>query len=74
MGDPLAERYRFGTDLAETLGLSGSPDADGALQAVSGALETIGFGVAPEPSDQSLLTSHCPFGRTATDHPETPQP
>ena len=61
--------FRFGTELAEGLGLAGS-GGEGALQAVSGALETIGFGVAPEPEDQSLLTSHCPFGRTATDHPE----
>ena len=61
---------RFGTELAEALGLAGDHDPAGALQAVSGALETIGFGVAPEADDQSLLTSHCPFGQTATDHPE----
>jgi len=62
--------YQFGTDLAAETGLTGGHDAGGALDAVSGALETIGFGVAPEPADRSLLTSHCPFGKTASDHPE----
>ncbi len=62
--------FRFGTELAAATGLTGGHDTSAALQAVSGALETIGFGVAAEPADQSLLTSHCPFGRTAADHPE----
>ena len=62
--------FRFGTDLAAETGLAGGQDAQGALQAVSGALETLGFGMAPDPADRSLLTSHCPFGVTATNHPE----
>jgi predicted ArsR family transcriptional regulator len=61
---------RFGTELAGTLGLAGDRDPEAALRTVSGALETIGFGVAPGPADRSLLTSHCPFGQTAADHPE----
>ncbi|MCB2222534.1 MAG: helix-turn-helix domain-containing protein [Actinobacteria bacterium] len=70
-GPAVAEEvgYRFGAALAEELGLSAG-DAGSALEAVSGALETIGFGVAAAPADASLLTSHCPFGATATDHPE----
>lgn len=62
--------FRFGMELAADTGLTPGHDAGAALQAVSGALETIGFGTAPEQSDQSLLTSHCPFGKTADDHPE----
>ena len=62
--------FRFGTDLAAETGLAGGQDAESALKAVSGALETLGFGMAPDPADRSLLTSHCPFGATATNHPE----
>ncbi|MBU1227595.1 MAG: helix-turn-helix domain-containing protein [Actinobacteria bacterium] len=62
--------FRFGAQLAAEIGLTGGHDAQAALQAVSGALETIGFGMAPDPADRSLLTSHCPFGKTAADHPE----
>jgi predicted ArsR family transcriptional regulator len=62
--------FEFGTDLAGRVGIDGAVDAAGALRAVSGALETIGFGMADEPSDGTLLTRHCPFGQTAADHPE----
>lgn len=30
----------------------------------------MGFDVVPEPSQGSLPTCHCPFGKTAEDHPE----
>jgi predicted ArsR family transcriptional regulator len=36
---------------------------------VSAALEQIGFVTSPGP-DESLITSHCPFGTTAAEHPE----
>lgn len=62
--------FQFGTELAAASGLTGGHGAEAALAAVSGALQTIGFGVAAEPGDRSLLTSHCPFGKAADDHPE----
>jgi predicted ArsR family transcriptional regulator len=30
----------------------------------------LGFAVDPDVSGQQLLTSHCPFGEAATNHPE----
>jgi len=62
--------FQFGTTLAAEAGLTGGHNPQAALEAVSRALETLGFGVAPDPADHSLLTSHCPFGNTATEHPE----
>jgi predicted ArsR family transcriptional regulator len=68
--------FGFGTQLAlETgvagvAGVAGGHDAGTAMLAVTAALETIGFGVASDTSDHSLLTNHCPFGRTAAEHPE----
>jgi len=62
--------FRYGARLAAETGLTAAGDARAALEAVSGALEAIGFGVAPRPGEDSLLTSHCPFGATAAGHPE----
>lgn len=71
-GSRIAEQigFEFGAELAGQVGIDGGADAAGALRAVSGALETIGFGMADEPSDGTLLTRHCPFGKTAAEHPE----
>ena len=30
----------------------------------------VGFEMQAQPNDRQLLTSHCPFGKTAADHPE----
>ena len=34
------------------------------------AMTGLGFSVDPDIEGQRLLTSHCPFGETATNHPE----
>jgi predicted ArsR family transcriptional regulator len=60
---------RYGRELAAAVGIGGSPP-EAALRAVSGALGAIGFGTIEEPTGNTLLTHHCPFGTTAEDHPE----
>jgi predicted ArsR family transcriptional regulator len=69
-GPDIAEQVgrTFGRDLAVEIGLAGG-DPENAVAAVAGALSAIGFGIADSHED-SLVTSHCPFGATAADHPE----
>ena len=70
-----------GPEVAEAIGRDygralasevGSPDRPGetaeALAAVARAMMGVGFEVAT--GDDRLLTSHCPFGSTAANHPE----
>lgn len=61
--------HEYGVELAGTLEL---PDAgfDSALTAVQQAMVNVGFAVNTNTNDRQLLMSHCPFGRTAFDHPE----
>jgi predicted ArsR family transcriptional regulator len=60
--------HEYGVELAGTLEL---PDAgfDSALAAVQQAMVNVGFAVNTNTNDRQLLMSHCPFGRTAFDHP-----
>ena len=60
----------YGAQLAAEIGAPDDPGYDGAVQAVASAMTGLGFSVDPDVSGQQLLTSHCPFGETATNHPE----
>lgn len=58
----------FGRRLAAEAGIAGVTGREEALQAVSAALLGVGFGTVSHAD--TLVTHHCPFGRTAADHPE----
>lgn len=60
----------YGTRLAAEIGAPSDPGYDEAVQAVASAMTGLGFSVDPDVEGQRLLTSHCPFGETATNHPE----
>jgi predicted ArsR family transcriptional regulator len=68
----IAERVgrSYGEQLAAEIGKPDEPGYDGAVQAVASAMTGLGFSVDPDIPGQRLLTSHCPFGETATSHPE----
>lgn len=68
----IAERVgrTYGTQLASEIGAPNEPGYDEAVQAVASAMTGLGFSVDPDLEGQRLLTSHCPFGETATSHPE----
>jgi len=61
---------RYGEKLASEIGAQDEPGYDEAVQAVATAMTGLGFSMDPDVSGQRLLTSHCPFGETATNHPE----
>lgn len=60
----------YGQKLAKEIGAPEDPGYDAAVQAVASAMTGLGFSVDPDLEGQRLLTSHCPFGETATNHPE----
>lgn len=60
----------YGERLAAEIGGADEPGYDEAVQAVASAMTGLGFSVDPDVEGQRLLTSHCPFGETATNHPE----
>lgn len=60
----------YGEQLAAEIGAPDDPGYDDAVQAVASAMTGLGFSVDPDVEGQRLLTSHCPFGETATNHPE----
>ncbi len=60
----------YGQKLAAEIGAGDEPGYDEAVQAVASAMTGLGFSVDPDIEGQRLLTSHCPFGETATNHPE----
>lgn len=68
----IAERVgrRYGEQLASEIGAQSEPGYDEAVQAVATAMTGLGFSMDPDVDGQRLLTSHCPFGETATNHPE----
>lgn len=68
----VAERVgrSYGAKLASEIGAPSEPGYDEAVQAVASAMTGLGFSVDPDIQGQRLLTSHCPFGETATNHPE----
>lgn len=68
----IAERVgrEYGKELAAEIGAPDDPGYPEAVQAVATAMTGLGFSVDPDVDGQRLLTSHCPFGETATNHPD----
>ena len=60
----------YGVELAGTLELPNAGGFDAALATVQQAMVEVGFAVDTNTGNRQLLMSHCPFGRTAFDHPE----
>lgn len=60
----------YGRKLAAEIGAPDDPGYEDAVQAVARAMTGLGFHMDPDIEGQQLLTSHCPFGETAADHPE----
>ena len=60
----------YGVELAGTLELPDAAGFDSVLATVQQAMVEVGFAVDTNTDSRQLLMSHCPFGRTAVDHPE----
>jgi predicted ArsR family transcriptional regulator len=60
----------YGETLAAEIGGPEDPGYDDAIKAVASAMTGLGFSTDPDVEGQRLLTSHCPFGETAVEHPE----
>ena len=60
----------YGEQLAAEIGGPEDPGYDDAIQAVASAMTGLGFSMDPDIEGQRLLTSHCPFGETAVEHPD----
>jgi predicted ArsR family transcriptional regulator len=60
----------YGVELAATLDLPDTVGFDSVLATVQQAMVDVGFAVDTNTNNRQLLMSHCPFGRTAFDHPE----
>jgi predicted ArsR family transcriptional regulator len=60
----------YGEELATAIGLPNDKGFAPALAAVARALTGAGFEVTADAVQGRLLTGACPFGRTASDHPE----
>jgi predicted ArsR family transcriptional regulator len=60
----------YGIELAGTLSLPETAGFDSVLATVQQAMVDVGFAVDTNTTNRQLLMSHCPFGRTAFDHPE----
>lgn len=60
----------YGVELASTLEVPDAAGFDSVLATVQQAMVNVGFAVDTNTSSRQLLMSHCPFGRTAFDHPE----
>jgi predicted ArsR family transcriptional regulator len=60
----------YGREIATEIGAHGETGYDEAVTSVARAMTGLGFAVDPDVSGQQLLTSHCPFGEAATNHPE----
>jgi predicted ArsR family transcriptional regulator len=61
---------QYGKELASEIGVHDETGYDEAVQSVAKAMTGLGFAMDPDISGQRLLTSHCPFGEAATNHPE----
>ena len=61
---------QYGKELAGEIGVQEETGYDEAVQSVARAMTGLGFAMDPDISGQRLLTSHCPFGEAATNHPE----
>jgi predicted ArsR family transcriptional regulator len=62
--------YEYGKELADEVGLPTDEGFADAVRSVARAMTGIGFGMKADTDANQLLTTHCPFGAVATDHPE----
>lgn len=60
----------FGRELASEIGLPNDAGFDSAVKAVASAMTGVGFDTSTDVEDHTMVTRYCPFGKTATDHPE----
>lgn len=60
----------YGRELAKEIGLPQDAGFETAVHAVAQAMLGVGFGIEARAPSRELITYHCPFGATATDHPE----
>jgi predicted ArsR family transcriptional regulator len=60
----------YGEELAASIGTPEDPGYEEVLAALVKVMSGVGFELSADPAAQVLLTSHCPFGEAATDHPE----
>ncbi len=70
-GPEIAEQIgrEYGREVAAEIGLPEEEGFDAAVRAVAHAMTGVGFDMTVDPDGSQLLTRHCPFGRTAADHP-----
>lgn len=61
---------QYGKEIAEEIGPQDDAGYDEAVTSVARAMTGLGFAVDPDISGQQLLTTYCPFGEAATNHPE----
>lgn len=62
--------YRHGQELADEIGLPTDEGFTQSVQAVARAMTGLGFQMEATADGSRLITSHCPFGQTALNHPE----
>jgi predicted ArsR family transcriptional regulator len=62
--------YRYGSRVAEEIGLPSDTGFDRSVRAVAQAMTGLGFQMEADVARDRLVTSHCPFGQTALTHPE----
>lgn len=60
----------YGRELAAELGTPEDEGYAAAVNAVAVAMTGLGFSMDPDIDGQKLLTTHCPFGEAAADHPD----
>jgi predicted ArsR family transcriptional regulator len=60
----------YGKELVESLGAPTEPGYEAAVAALARVMGGVGFEVSVHRDGDRLLTSHCPFGEAATNHPE----
>ncbi|CAN5771031.1 helix-turn-helix domain-containing protein [soil metagenome] len=60
----------YGRELAMEIGAPEEAGYASAVQAVAVAMTGLGFSMDPDIAGQQLLTSNCPFGEAAADHPD----
>ena len=62
--------FEFGMHLAGEIGLPDEAGFDDAARAVARAMMGVGFDTTADASERRLITSFCPFGNVAAEHPE----
>ena len=60
----------YGAELAAEIGMPEDAGFDTAVQAVARAMMGVGFDTKAPTGERLLVTRFCPFGETATNHPE----